>query len=51
MDTIVKFYCEVKAHITTVQLNLNLTEHACSKGMTQHVFHFARVQAFMRTQG
>ena len=35
----------------TVQLNLNLTEYACSKGTTQHVFHFASVQAFMRTQG
>ena len=24
--------------VTTVQLNLNLTEHVCSKGMTRHIF-------------
>ena len=29
----------------TVQLNLNLTEHVCSKGLTQHVFHFTCTQA------
>ena len=25
-----------------VQLNLNLTEHACSKGTTRHIFYFTR---------
>ena len=28
-----------------VQLNLNLTEHACSKGTTRQAFHFTRAQA------
>ena len=32
---------------STVQFNLNLTEHACSKGMTRLIFHFARMQAFV----
>ena len=41
--------CEANLHICTVQLNLNLTEHACSKGTTRHIFHFACVQAFMHT--
>ena len=39
----------------TVQLNLNLTEHACSKGTTRHdttrhVFHFTRMKACVCTQ-
>ena len=27
-----------------VQLNLNLTEHACSMGSTRHVFHFIHMK-------
>ena len=33
-----------------VQLNLNLTADACSKGTKQHVFHFTRMQACVGTQ-
>ena len=36
--------------VCTVQLNLKLTERACSKGMTQHVFHLIHVQACVCTQ-
>ena len=30
---------------STVQLNLNLTEHTCSMASTQHIFHFTCAQA------
>ena len=33
-----------------VQLNLNLTRQACGMYSTRHVFHFARVQACVRSQ-
>ena len=40
----------ISSFATTVQLNLNLTAHACSKGTTQHVFHFTHMQACVCTQ-
>ena len=33
--------------LAMVQFNLNLTEHVCSIGLTQHVFHFTSMQACM----
>ena len=40
--------CSTHFHLiklATVQLNLNLTRHACGMYSTQHVFHFACVRS------
>ena len=42
--------CIMQAYLKALKFrsyihNLNLTEHACSKGLTRHVFHFTRMQA------
>ena len=37
--------------LSTVKLNLNLTEHICREGMTRHVFHFTHASLCARKIG